>query len=365
MVTRKEDWQAAYGRPNASFDARVEQTLAHLEEERPVKKMTLRMAILVLALLLAATGMVCAASMGWNIGDYFDNVYESNSVNAPEGFNSGFAQNLSQRVGDVVFTLRDAYVDDTSLNAIVAFARTDGKPALFLAADLGLDDTMENLMRDGRTAEGTIGQYAADNGLPVYRVGTWFEQGSRADGCMDIWMEPDGTTAVYVGATEVEARDGAAAFTWHVQVMDEQRGEKASDALEITLEAEPVKAWEIAVNQRVEGLPLRVDTLYLREGRMGLHVDIAFSIIPGEATEAELALIREGIWLEIIDPETGNRLPGGATTGGGMDVTNAEETAFLQTGDSLSTDFTGDTLSLRAYDCWEKTRYGTIQVKIK
>ena len=80
----------------------------------------------------------------------------------------------------------------------------------------------------------------------------------------------------------------------------------------------------------------------------------------------EILLIRDNsIWFEIINPRTGERLPGGATLSGESGTTNEDNTAFLQSGKSLSAEFDGDTLYLRAYDCWEKLRYGTVAVKIK
>lgn len=362
----KEDWRAAFGQPSASFDARIRQTLEHLEEERPVKKFTLRTVLIAAVLLLAVIGTVYAAAGGWNIGDYLERVYGGNNeVNVPKDFASGFDQTLTQRVGDVVFTVRDAYVDDTHLQAIVTFARTDGKPALFLAAMLSPEDMMENLLCDGRKDGRTIGEYAADNDLPIYEVNTWFEQDGFDGGSMDIWLEEDGTTAAFITAENITSQDGLAVLTWHVQAADEQ-GEKQRNAQEISLRADAVKAWEVAVNQPVEGLPLTVDALYLRENQMGLHVDIAFSINMAEATDDEILLIRDNsIWFELINPRTGERLPGGATLSGEIGTTNEDNTAFLQSGKSLSAEFDGDTLYLRAYDCWEKLRYGTVAVKIK
>lgn len=363
MVNHKEDWQAAFGQPSASFDVRVQQTLERLEEEKPMKKVTLRAALIAVALILAVIGTVYAATSGWNIGDYFDNVY-GDRAKVPEDFASNFDQTLTQQVGDVVLTIRDAYVDDTYLHAIVTFARADGKPALFLMADLSLEDTIENLFRDGREDSRTIAEYAAENNLPIHHVGTWFEQDVRIDGSMDVWLEEDGTTAAFVTMDGVDVQDGSATLIWKAQVIDEQ-GEKQRGFMEIRLKTDEVKTWEVAVNRPVEGLPLTLDTLHLRQGRMGLYVDVAYSIRTAEATEAEIKLIQDGIWFEIIDPETGSRMPSGATLQGSRRALNEAETAFLQRGESLTADFDGDTLHLRAYDCWEKTRYGTVAVKIK
>lgn len=364
MVNRKEDWQAAFGQPSASFDTRIQQTLEHLEEEKTMKKFTLRTILIAAALLLAVIGTVYAATGGWSIGDYFDHVYGNNdAINVPKDFASGFDQILVQQAGEVVFTIRDAYLDDTQLQAVVTFARADGRPALFLAAMLTPEDAMTNFFHDGRKDSRTIAEYAADNGLPIHEVNTCFEQDGIRSGSMDIWLEEDGTTAAFVTAETVRSPDGSASLVWQVLTYDEQ-GKKQRSTQEIHLKTEPIKAWEVPVNQPVEGLPLTVDRLYIRENQMGLHVDIAFSINRTQAADDEILALLEGIRFEMIDPETGMTMPGGATTFGSIDAVNEEETAFLQRGESLSTAFDGDMLYLRAYDA-QKNRYGTVAVKIK
>ena len=110
---------------------------------------------------------------------------------------------------------------------------------------------------------------------------------------------------------------------------------------------------------------MTLDTVYLKETRMGLHVDIAYHYDPEKATEKEKKSFNNGIWLRLLDPATGKEIPGGASTGGGIRDLNEEKTAFLQNGDTISADFTGDTILLQAYDPWEKITYGTAAVKFR
>jgi len=269
---------------------------------------------------------------------------------------------LSQEVGDLVFTIRDAFVDDATLQTIITFERKDGKPALFLMGDLSENDTMTNLYPSGEKEDArTIAEYAAEQGLPIYRVNTWFAQEDSVHSSLLQWMEEDGLFAAFVSYDEVVKKEDAAFFTWFVQVMEEEG--KQVRQMDIALPVEEMKEWEVEVNQAVEGLPLQVDALHLREGKMGLHVDIAFSLMKEDATEAEMEMIQECIWFEILEPGTEKRIPGGASTAGSIGRIDDEH--FIQTGDSVSADYGGDTLLIRAYDAWDKTRYGAVEVKIK
>ena len=360
---KREDWQAAFGQPSASFDARIQQTLNHLEVKK-MKKFTVRTFALVLALMLALMGVAYAVTNGGKIVDYFEMRWTDERVNVPKGFESGFDQTLTQQIGDVVYTIRDAYVDGNNLQAVVTVARADGKPALFLGAMFEPEDQVDNLFLDGREDLRTCEEYARDKDMPLYQVNSSFHQeGGTGDAMMDIWVEDDLTTALFESVADVKVENGAAKLEWRVSLWQGEEVERASMTIEIP--AEEAKEWDVPVNQTVEGLPMTLDTVYLKETRMGLHVDIAYHYDPEKATEKEKKSFNNGIWLRLLDPATGKEIPGGASTGGGIRDLNEEKTAFLQNGDTISADFTGDTILLQAYDPWEKITYGTVAVKFR
>lgn len=368
----RSDWQKTFGEPGASFDARFQYTLNHLEEGKPMKRLTLRTALLALALILALTGVVYAATNGWQIGEYFNARWTGSYVNAPKDFESGYAQQLSQQAGDILFTIRDAYIEGDTMHAIITFARADGKPALFLATDFMPSDSIAGLILDPQDSRAqdarTIEQYAKDNGMALYEVNTWFTQkeGRVESGAQDVWLEQDGTTALYYNIDRgIHTENGTAKLEWSALVMGEE-GERIIAAKEIELKAEEVNAWEVQVNERVEDLPLILDTVFLREGRMGTYVDLAYHVDLDSDFKEIIQNIQTGrlaFWFEMIDPETGETLPGGPTMEGSLD--SPDDIHFTQTGDSISADFSGDTLYFRAYDGYEKTRYGTVAVKIR
>ena len=169
---KKEDWQAAFGQPSASFDARFRQTLERIDqkEEKTMKHLSVRAVVIALALVLALTGVAYAASQGWMIGDYLNGRYGDN-VNAPRDFSTGYDLEYTQELNDLTFRIRDAIVDGGNLNAIVEISRTDGRPAVIRGEDCMEDDLIANLYpdltEDDPTYPLTVGQYALERNLPM------------------------------------------------------------------------------------------------------------------------------------------------------------------------------------------------------
>ena len=364
MLNPMEEWQNAFGGPSPAFEDRIRQTLNHLEEGNIMKKATARTAILVFALILALTGVVYAATGGWTIGEYFNNRYDSN-VNAPKDFDSGYRQEYAQELEGLTFRIRDAFVDADVFNAIVEVRRTDEKPALFRGEDCMEDDLIGFLYWDLEEDERTVRQYAEEKALPLYWVSTSFDQDQVLTGANDFWMEGDNLLAYFVSAEGVKSENGQAALTWRVYVHG-QDGTLQKKEMEIMIPVEESTEWEVAVNQPVEGLPVILDRLLLRESRIGLHVDMLYHLdTDTEDKELLEAIQREdmNIWFRCIDPETGEELPGGATLGGQID--SQDDIHYIQSGDSISCEAVSDTLYLQAYDAWDKEVYGTVEVKIK
>lgn len=368
MLNRQEDWQSAFGEPNAAFDARVRQTLNRLEEEKPMKQHKWQTAALVFVLVLTLTGVVYAAASGWMLGDYFKQRY-GKSVNVPDEFSTGFNLDYTQELDGLTFRIRDAIVDGGELNAIVEISRADGKPALFTSMDIMDDDPIGSLYiqdmdQDDPASLIPIAQYAQEHHLPLYRVDTEFIAGSDGSGAGDCWMEGDKCLAYFVQVDDVQTRGDHADFVWQALKQGED-GKFLKVEMNVTLPVMESRQWDVRVNQQVEGLPVILDAVRLREGVMGTYVDVDWHIEP-ELDPAVAQKIRQGdlnLWFRFIDPATGEELPGGPTMG--SSVSSKDDVYYSQRGDSVSSAFAGDTLYLQAYDGWEKDRFGTVAVKIK
>ena len=355
---KREDWQAAFGAPTASFDARFRQTLNHLEEEKKMKRFTLRTAILAIALLLATMGVVYAATNSKTLADF---ILGRGDAHLPEDFATGYDQDLTQTVGDVRFRIRDAYVNGNTLYAIIEASRADGSPALFLPQDYTEEDLIGNLYREMLEDPRTIAEYAREKNLSIYWVDSWFKRnGEEMKGTFDIAMEEDQRGALFAEVFDVQPQDGFASLTWNVMTWDDPQAIQQAEK-DITLPVEKNNTWEVPVHQRIEGSQITVDTLYFRQNRMDLQVDVTYHIDQASDWHAN-----DHYSFEFLDPATCELIPGGAGGSTTIASTNEEDTAFIHKDITLSADFTGDTVLLRAENPFsEEETTGTIQVKIR
>ena len=365
----KHDWQAAFGAPDASFDATVRQTLDHLEEEPKMLKISMRTVVLALALLLALTGVVYAATTGFRIGDYFG---RRGPGSVPQDFDTGFDRDYTQELCGLRFHIRDAYVDGDILIALTEISRIDGQPAIFLTDGIFednpidvFDQTLSWELRDGRS----IQEYAQENDLPVYRVGNEFEQGAPADAVGDEWAEEDFRYLVTFTEMEgIQSEQGEAALSWNILVQDEN-GEFIQQSMQVSLPVESFTQWEVAVNQAVEGLPVVVDSLRFQQSRVELKVDIAYHLdmekMPDVAENDESAAGFRYRFIHLCDPADGRRLPQGARLLGTLRWLNEEHTAFEGALGSVSGQYAGDTIRLGFYDPWLDEYVGFLDVKIR
>ena len=355
---KREDWQAAFGAPSASFDARFQQTLNHLEEDKKMKRFTLRTVILAVALLLATMGVVYAATGGKTLADF---ILGRGDAHLPEDFATGYDQDFTQEVGDVRFHIRDAYVNGNTLYAIIEASLTDGSPALFLPQDFEPDDLIGNLYRELLEDPRTIAEYARDKNLPLYWVDSWFKRnGEIMEGTFDIAMEEDLRGALFAEVFDIQPQGGFAVLTWNVMTWKDPQNIQQADK-EIKLPVEESKTWEVPVHQRIEGSGITVDTIYFRQNRMDLQADVTYHIDQASDWHAN-----DHYSFEFIDPVTGELIPGGAGGSSTIASTNEEDTAFIHKFITLSAEFTGDTVLLRAENPFsEEGPAGTIQVKIR
>ena len=355
---KREDWQAAFGAPSASFDARFQQTLNHLEEDKKMKRFTLRTVILAVALLLATMGVVYAATGGKTLADF---ILGRGDAHLPQDFATGYDQDLTQTAGDVRFHIRDAYVNGNTLYAIIEASLADGSPALFLPQDFVPEDLIGNLYREMLEDPRTIAEYAREKNLSIYWVDSWFKRdGEVMQGTFDIAMDEDQSCALFAEVFNIQPQDGFAVLTWNVMTWKDPQNIQQADK-EIKLSVEESKTWEVPVDQRIEGSQITVDTLCFRQNRMDLQVDVTYHIDQASDWHAN-----DHYFFEFLDPVTGELIPGGAGGSSTIASTNEEDTAFIHKNITLSADFAGDTVLLRATNPFsEEEPTGTLQVKIR
>ena len=365
----KQEWQSAFGEPSAFFHEGFFRTLDRLKEEKQVKKMSVRTALIALALTLALTCAAYAAVSQWMIGDYFG---KRGPGSVPEGFESGYQGDYTQEIGDVRFHIRDAYVSGNVLTAMVEVSRTDGKPALFLTDSVEEEDLIvyyDQILTQDPEDHRTIAEYAKENGLPLYHAGSWFTQdGKTTESAGDEWAEDGfGRFVIFTQIQDIRSEGGKAKLSWDVYTADAEKGYQAQ-SMEIELPVEAYEEWTVEVDQAVEGTPVVIDRLMFRQSRMEMDVDIAYHLdmekMPDTIAENTPAALDYRI-IHLTDPDTDEKLPMGSRITGGMRWLNEAHTAFEGALDSIRGEYEKDTLRLKFFDPWQDAYYASIDVKIR
>lgn len=131
--------------------------------------------------------------------------------------------------------------------------------------------------------------------------------------------------------------------------------EKENSDEETAFNAEPVE---------YESIGVRVDKVAMTTGPLEINYAIEYTIIDAEKYKQT----DDGLWFEFIDPDStasepyAQRLKDGFSRTG--EVAPVDDTHYRQTG-TLSLDEKADTYTLRAYECWEKQRFDTHEIRMK
>ena len=124
---------------------------------------------------------------------------------------------------------------------------------------------------------------------------------------------------------------------------------------ETTVSVEPVE---------YESIGVRVDRVTMTAKPLEMDYAIEYTVVDAE----KFAQTDDGLWFEFIDPNStetepyAQRLKDGFSRRG--EVTPMDDTHYRQTG-TLSLDEKADCYTLRAYECWEKRRFDTHEIRMK
>lgn len=363
---KKDDFRQAFGTPDAAFTSKVETTLRKLraEEEKPVKKFRISIAVAVAAcLLLAAVGF--ATVNHWGI---FDFINRYNVKMLPEAVDI-VATDIPQEGGETElaqFSLREAIYDGQHIYMIVDVKPQEG--ILLLGVDSSPEDSMSDLL--DKDSNLSIEAYAEENNLTMMRA----SMGSNFIESMDFHLEEDGTL-VYelegapetLGAetfegvlttrlTPIIATENPEDATSTAYTIDHENPQTSELSFSLTL---PKTYANIVSVQNAEypSCGAKIDSVEFTASPLGLYYQIIFSVSDEDAYEATDG----GLWFEFID-ENGERVEDGASTGGS--INEIEDGKFVQIGAIGAAEELPTSITLRGFNCWTKDRYETCELAV-
>ncbi len=255
----------------------------------------------------------------------------------------------------------------------------DGEKPLLTGLDYGLDDeekwawlrhdeseTDDRTILDVYRAEGYTDAY--------YIVASVYDESDDQNTSCEAHLQDDGTLTFYESISfeqakaEREITVSVRAFKYEEKDgrMNLNQKPMAELKLRFTAKASAVDDETIVSVEPVEyeSIGVRVDRVMVTTKPLEMDYAIEYTVVDAE----KFAQTDDGLWFEFIDPNStetepyAQRLKDGFSRTG--EVTPMNDTHYRQTG-TLSLDEKADCYTLRAYECWEKRRFDTHEIRMK
>ena len=255
----------------------------------------------------------------------------------------------------------------------------DGEKPLLTGLDYGLDDeekwawlrhdeseTDDRTILDVYRAEGYTDAY--------YIVASVYDESDDQNTSCEAHLQDDGTLTFYESISfeqakaEREITVSVRAFKYEEKDgrMNLNQKPMAELKLRFTAKASAVDDETIVSVEPVEyeSIGVRVDRVTMTAKPLEMDYAIEYTVVDAE----KFAQTDDGLWFEFIDPNStetepyAQRLKDGFSRTG--EVTPMDDTHYRQTG-TLSLDEKADCYTLRAYECWEKRRFDTHEIRMK
>ena len=256
----------------------------------------------------------------------------------------------------------------------------DGEKPLLTGLDYGLDDEEKwAWMRhdESGTDDRTIlDVYKAENYTDAYYIvaSVYDEDDEKNNTSCEAHLQDDGTLTFYesivfeqekaereitvsVRAFKYEEKDGR--MNVNQKPMAELKfhftAKTSAVEEETSVSVEPVE---------YESVGVRVDRVTVTTKPLEMDYAIEYTVVDAE----KFAQTDDGLWFEFIDPNSREEQPYDQRLKEGVSdmrsVEPVDDTHFRQIG-TLSLSEKADRYTLRAYECWEKRRFDTHEIRMK
>lgn len=355
------------------------------KDEKPMKKKISLAAALVLTILMVFA-LAFAAAYRAGILDF--------AGRFPDSY---VPQNAQDYIHSDVLTLQNDLISaqitelyyDGRISRITVNVAPKDTSTMLIGTDLNLDDSWQNMRRlnhqwdegDQRTL---LDLYREGGFESIYAVEPWLWQNDSDEslgGSADYHWEDDGTLTLYCQeefATAKAARECRFRLYLTPYEMPVSPASTRLKEGQIILEA-PLTLQEAAQAETyISTAPavfaqsgVQIEEVRIEVKPQEIHAFVEFTIIDREA----YAQMEDGLWFEFISPESNaaepyaQRLMSGMS-GSGLIVPldgdgNPETATRFRQSETLGRNELHPTYTLRAFNCWDKTRYETHTFEMK
>lgn len=254
----------------------------------------------------------------------------------------------------------------------------DGEKPLLTGLDYGLDEEKWAWLRhdESETDDRSILDVYREEGYTdaCYIVAAIYDEDDEQNTSCEAHLQDDGTLTFYeslvfeqekaereitvsVRAFKYEEKDGKMNVNQKpiVELKFHFTAKTSAVEEEKTVSVEPVEYERIGV---------RVDRVTVTTKPLEMDYAIEYTVVDAE----KFAQTDDGLWFEFIDPNSREEQPYDQRLKEGFSsmrsVEPVDDTHFRQIG-TLSLSEKADRYTLRAYECWEKRRFDTHEIRMK
>ena len=348
------------------------------EERRPKmkRKFSAALAFALVGVLVVAVALAVANRKG--VLDFLSYSEATLPENAGDYVQTDIASDERDGLHAVV---REVVYDGHRLWATVDI-NMDGEKPLLTGLDYGLDDEEKWawLRHDeSETDDRSILEVYREEGYTdAYDIAaSIYDEDDEQDTSFEVHLQDDGTLTFYESLVfeqekaEREITVSVRAFKYFKYEekdgrMNLNQKPMAELKLRFTAKASAVDDETIVSVEPVEyeSIGVRVDRVTVTTKPLEMDYAIEYTVVDAE----KFAQTDDGLWFEFIDPNStetepyAQRLKDGFSRTG--EVTPMDDTHYRPTG-TLSLDEKADCYTLRAYECWEKRRFDTHEIRMK
>ena len=344
------------------------------EERRPKMKRKFSVALVFALAAVLAVAVALAVANRKGVLDFLSYSEATLPENAGDYVQTDIASDERDGLHAAV---REVVYDGHRLWATVDI-NMDGEKPLLTGLDYGLDEEKWAWLRhdESETDDRTIlDVYKAENYTDAYYiVASVYDESDDQNTSCEAHLQDDGTLTFYESISfeqakaEREITVSVRAFKYEEKDgrMNLNQKPMAELKLRFTAKASAVDEETIVSVEPVEyeSVGVRVDRVTMAAKPLELDYAIEYTVVDAE----KFAQTDDGLWFEFIDPNStetepyAQRLKDGFSRTG--EVTPMDDTHYRQTG-TLSLDEKADCYTLRAYECWEKRRFDTHEIRMK
>jgi hypothetical protein len=307
-----------------------------------------------------------AAATRWGVFSFLEYGYDKQM---PPEAKDALQTNVPQTGGgeaDVAFKIREALYDGNQLHIIIEARPKDAGKFFLMGFDQMPDDLVSNAGPLYEGDERTFKQAAAEDGKSLISIGMGIEaNGSHMDGSADCLMEEDGTLVINLsGPLSMKGETVPLTCVYSISKWIDEKpsaGQTVRGEFTFELKADTNRTQkQFSGPVAIEKTGVTVDKILLTRTDAGVYAELTFTISP-DATEAEAASARDGLWFEYLD-DNGQHIDLGTSSQGSIDGVmlpdgTKSDTQFVQT-ESLDLIELPDSVTVRGYNYMEKARFG-------